>query len=65
MTLGIGIGNVGAADLFYLVKQRAISQHRPSQFSPVIPAATRYHVVDGGEREALMVQVAVKHWRGI
>lgn len=61
MTLSEGIGNMGAADALHFVEQGSISQRRPSQFGPVIPAPPRDHVIYGGEREALMVEVSVQH----
>jgi hypothetical protein len=61
MTLSVGIRNMSATDPLYFVKQRAVGQSRQSQICPITPAATRDHVVNGGEGEALMVQVSVQH----
>lgn len=36
----------------------------PAQFGQVVPSAARDHVVDGGQREALVVEVSVQHDEG-
>ncbi|MDR3481018.1 MAG: hypothetical protein P4L91_09920 [Burkholderiaceae bacterium] len=52
---------MNAADSLHFVEQSAVSQSRPPQLGPVRPAATRDHIVNGGEGEALMVKVSVEH----
>jgi hypothetical protein len=61
MALRIGLCHVGAAHPLHFVQQRAIRQRGASQFSPVIPAATRNHVVNRGEGEVLVVEVPMFH----
>ena len=61
VALRVRITSVGAADTRHFVEQGVVGQDRPSQFGPVIPVATRDHIVDGGEGEALMVEVSMAH----
>ena len=61
MALGVGIGEVRAADLLYLVQQGAIGQDRPAQIRPIAPSTACDHVVDGGVSETLMVEMAMQH----
>jgi hypothetical protein len=61
ITLGVGIGNARATDAFYLRQQRPVAQSRLTQLGPLPPAATRDHVVDGGQGETLMVEVTMQH----
>lgn len=61
MALRVRITRVGAANARYLVKQATIRQGGLAQFGPVPPLATRDHVVNGGEGEALMIEMAMMH----
>ena len=61
MALGVGVGDAWTADALHLVEQGAIGQHRPPQRRPVLSAAAGDHIVDGGEREALVVEVTMAH----
>ena len=59
MTLGVG-GTMGA-DALDFVEQGLVCERCMAQLGPVAPAASTDHVVYGGERKALVVQVAVLH----
>ena len=61
VALGVGITNVGTADPIYFAKRATVTERRLAQCSPVIPAATADHIVDGGERQLLVVEVTVPH----
>lgn len=61
MALSVGVRNMGTADSFHFVCNGAVSQYRTPQFDPVSPATARDHIIDGGERVALMVEMAVAH----
>ena len=61
IALSVGISDVGTADPIYFAKRAAVTERRLAQSGPVIPAATADHIVDGGERELLVVEVAVLH----
>ena len=60
-------------DALDFVEQGVVCKSRPAHFGPVAPATATDHVVYGGERKALMIQVAVLHglffliarWRGL
>ena len=60
MTLG-GRGGAMGADVLDFVEQGLVVKSRSAQLGPVAPAASTDHVVYGGERKALVVQVAVLH----
>ena len=49
------------ADALDFVEQGVVFKSRPAQFGPIAPATATDHVVYGGERKALMIQVAVLH----
>ena len=49
------------ADALDFVEQGVVCKSRPAQFGPVAPATATDHVVYGGERKALVIQVAVLH----
>jgi hypothetical protein len=55
MALGVGVRNLGAANSQDIFEQSWISENRTSQLNPIIPLTTRDYVVNGREREALMV----------
>ena len=61
MTLSAGVGGAMGADALDFVEQGAVFKSCSAQFGPVAPAAATDHVVYGGERKALVVQVAVLH----
>ncbi len=61
VALCVGITDVGLAHAGYFVQGGAVAQCCQAQLYPVLPAATADHVVDGGEREVLVVEVAVLH----
>jgi hypothetical protein len=65
IALGVGIRDVGATDPIYFAKRATVTERRLAQGSPVLPAATADHIVDGGERELLVIEVAVLHGRWI
>ncbi len=60
ISLGVGVGNIRAADAFHFFKQRPIPKNRAAQVSPILPAAARDHIVDGRKGQALMVEVAMQ-----
>jgi len=47
--------------MFDLIQQRVVLQNRAPQIGPILPPPTRNEIVDGGERETLMVEVAMQH----
>jgi hypothetical protein len=49
------------ADALDFVEQGVVLKGCPAQFGPVAPATATDHVVYGGERKALVIQVAVLH----
>lgn len=49
------------ADAFDFVEQGVVCKSGPAQFGPITPATATDHVVYGGERKALVIQVAVLH----
>ena len=49
------------ADAFDFIEQGMVFKGCPAQFGPVAPATATDHVVYGGERKALVIQVAVLH----
>ena len=61
------------ADALDFVEQGMVFKSRPAQFGPVAPATATDHVVYGGKRKTLVIQVAVLHgfffliarWRGL
>ena len=61
MALSAGIGGAMGADALDFVEQGAVCKSCPAQFGPVAPAAATDHVVYGGERKALVIQVTVLH----
>lgn len=61
MALGAWVGRARSADALDFVEQGLVSESRPAQFGPVAPAPATDHVVYGGERKALVIQVAVLH----
>jgi hypothetical protein len=63
IALGVGIRDVGTTDPIYFAKRATVTERRLAQSSPVVPAATADYIVDGGERELLVVEVAVLHNR--
>ena len=61
ITLGIGVRDPGQADAPDLLQDAPIGQRGATQFSPIVPAPAGDHIVDCGEGESLMGQVAVEH----
>jgi hypothetical protein len=61
VALGIGVGNVRKTNPLHFIQQGAVSQDGPAQFSPIPPLTTGNYVVDSGESEVLMIEVAMKH----
>ncbi len=61
MALSAGVGGAMGADALDFVEQGVIFKSCPAQLGPVVPATATDHVVYGGERKALVVQVAVLH----
>ena len=49
------------ADAFDFVEQGVVFKSCSAQFSPVAPVTATDHVVYGGERKALVIQVTVLH----
>ena len=54
------VGTMGT-DALDFVEQGVVFKSCPAQFSPVAPATATDHVVYGGKRKALVIQVAVLH----
>ena len=61
MTLSAWVSGAMGADALDFVEQGVVCKSRPAQFGPVAPATATDHVVYGGERKALVIQVAVVH----
>ncbi len=61
VALHLGGRDLRPADLFHLLKQRGVRKHRLARRSPVIPAPAGDQIVDGGQGQALVVQMAVLH----
>ena len=61
MALGIRVVQVCLAHPRHLVQQGRVLQRGLAQFGPVLPDAPADGVVNGGQREALVVQVTVFH----
>jgi hypothetical protein len=61
VALCVGVADVGLAHADYFVQGGAVAQCCQAQLYPVLPAATADHVVDGGDREVLVGDVAVLH----
>ena len=49
------------ADALNFVEQGVVFKSGPAQFGPIAPATATDHVVYGGERKALVIQVAELH----
>ena len=75
MALSAWVGGAMGADALDFVEQGAVCEGCAAQLGPVAPATATDHVVYGGERKALGIQVAVLHgllfliltarWRGL
>ena len=61
MTLSAGVGSAMGADALDFVEQGVVCESCAAQLGPVVPATATDHVVYGGERKALVVQVVVLH----
>ena len=61
IALSAWVGGAMGTDALDFVEQVMVFKSRPAQFGPVAPATTTDHVVYGGERKALVIQVAVLH----
>ena len=61
MTLSAGVGGAMGADALDFVEQGVVCKSGSTQFGPVAPATATDHVVYGGERKALVIQVAELH----
>lgn len=61
MALRVGIAGVRGGDPRDFFQGGPVCEHRRPQLGPVGPAAARDHIVDGGEREPFVVEVAVTH----
>ena len=61
IALSAWVGGTMGADALDFVEQGVVCKSRSAQFGPVTPAAATDHVVYGGERKALVIQVAVLH----
>lgn len=61
MALSAWVGGAMGTDALDFVEQGVILKGCPAQFSPVAPATATDRVVYGGERKALVIQVAVLH----
>ena len=61
IALGIGISDMGTTDPVDFAKRAPVTERSLAQSSPVLPAAPADHVVDGGERELLVIEVTVLH----
>ena len=63
VALRAGLAQTGAANSLHPFEQRRIPECRGTQLGPVAPFATGYHIIDAGQREALVVKVSVLHRR--
>lgn len=61
VSLGVRVGEAGAADARDLLQQRRLFQNGPAQLRPIAPPSARDDVVDGREGEALASEVAMAH----
>ena len=61
MALSAGVGGAMGAYALDFVEQGVVCESCAAQLGPVVPATATDHVVYGGERQALVVQVAVLH----
>ena len=59
--LGVRVAGVGAADPLDPVEERRVGADGATQVGPVVPPASRDHVVDRRRRVPLVVEVAVLH----
>lgn len=61
IALSAWVGGAMGADALDFVEQGVVLKSGPAQFGPVAPATATDHVVYGGERKTLVIQVAVLH----
>ena len=59
MALSVRIRDVGAAHPLDVIQHGRIRKCCAAHFSPIHPATASNHIVNGGRREALMVQMAM------
>ena len=61
MPLGVRVADAGAADPFDPFEEGGVGANGAAQGGPVVPPASRDHVVDRRKRVPLVVEVAVLH----
>jgi hypothetical protein len=61
VTLSVGVGDVSLADAEHLLQQSLIAKDCATQLGPILPLAATDHIIDGGKRKFLVIQMAVQH----